>query len=287
MSWLVTKLLLVVLVTHGVRVAGTLVGPRWSGLLLGLPSTTALVLFCLARRQGLVFATLAAESSLLGLAAAVVLALAFALAAGRGWRLPGLLLLAVAGYFLVAGAFWGAGPLDLPRALLAGAAAITLGCLATGRRPRGGAPATSARSALPWPLALGLRTAIPVGCVLAVTHLAEALGAQGAGLLSTFPSTLLAVLVVTYLEDGREAAARTARAFPQGQFSTLAYLLLFQLAGPSIGLGGGICLGYAAALLTLFAVEGVCRRALPAPAILTDRGGGIGKRAELPRLATA
>ena len=85
------------------------------------------------------------------------------------------------------------------------------------------------------------------------------------------------MLVVTYLEDGREAAARTARAFPQGQFSTLAYLLLFQLAGPSIGLGGGICLGYAAALLTLFAVEGVCRRALPVPAILTDSAGGISK----------
>jgi hypothetical protein len=88
----------------------------------------------------------------------------------------------------------------------------------------------------------------------------------------------LAVLVVTYLEDGREAAARMARAFPQGQFSTLAYLLLFQLAGPSIGLGGRICLSYAAAVFTLFAVEGVCRRALPVPAILTDRGeGSVGR----------
>jgi hypothetical protein len=273
MSWFVVKLLLVVVVAHGARAAGALAGPRWGGLLLGLPTSTGIVLFCLAREQGLSFAMQATGPSVLGQAVAVVFATGFALGAGRGWRLPALLLAAVTGYLLAAGAFWWVGPPELSVALPVSALIIALGCLADRRGPA--AVGRPARPALPWPASLGLRTVLPVACVLAVTHLAEHLGPQGAGLLSAFPSTLLAVLAVTYLEDGRAAAAQTARAFPQGQFSTLAFLLVFWLAGPSAGLGGAIGLGSAAALLTLLATEGLLRRRLrQLPGHAWGRGGG-------------
>ena len=87
---------------HGFRALGRLVGPRWSGLVLGLPSTTAIVLMFCGGEQGNGAATEMAESSLLGLVAAVALPLAYAQAVRHGWPLPASLMAAIAAYAWVA-----------------------------------------------------------------------------------------------------------------------------------------------------------------------------------------
>ena len=75
---------------------------RFSGLALGLPSTTAVVLIFCGCEHGSVAATEMAESSLLGLVAAVSLPLAFSRSVRLGWPLWRAIGASVGGYMLVA-----------------------------------------------------------------------------------------------------------------------------------------------------------------------------------------
>ena len=82
------KCIVLIAVIHGLRAVGRRIGPRASGLILGLPSSTAIVLLLCGRARGCLVAAEMAESSLLGLVAAVSLPLAYAEAVRQRWRLP-------------------------------------------------------------------------------------------------------------------------------------------------------------------------------------------------------
>ena len=84
------------------RALGRLAGPRFSGLALGLPSTTAVVLIFCGCEQGSAAATEMAESGLLGLVAALALPLAFIASVRLGWPLWGAIAASVGGYIAVA-----------------------------------------------------------------------------------------------------------------------------------------------------------------------------------------
>ena len=99
---LLVKCVALIPVIHGLRAVCERIGPRLSGLILGLPSSTAIVLFLCGRERGAVGVAEMAEASLLGLVAAVALPLAYAQAVRRGWRLPGAIGAAIAAYFIVA-----------------------------------------------------------------------------------------------------------------------------------------------------------------------------------------
>jgi hypothetical protein len=251
------KILTIVVMTHGLRGLGKLAGPRWGGLILGLPCSTAIVLFFFGYERGTGYAVRAAESGILGLVAAVTLSLAYSLAIGLRWRLPRALLLAVAAYLAVAGGFS-----YLAAGGVAGRIGVaTLGVLVAAWLARriqaagdmGGTIAPSRSRAL------ALRTVVPVVCLMTVLGLKDAVGETWAGLLSTFPSTFLAVLVVTHLEAGPAVASQTARAFPLGNLSMIVFIAAFRLACPLVGLGWATAGGYGAALATLLIVEWITR----------------------------
>ena len=237
MCGLLLKCFFLVVMIHGFRILGRLAGPRWSALVLGLPSTTAIVLIICGCEWGSEAAIKMAESSLLGLAAAVALPLAYAQTVRLGWRLPVALAAAVAGYLAVAftlGCMTADGV--LPRLSIA-IFAIVAGSYCAGRLPiaeRSRAPA----SLSPFQV-MAARTAIPATYVL-VLGIAERLaGPSWAGLMSTFPSMSLVVLAVTHLEAGPAEASRIAKALPVGNTSTLAFLAAFRLASAGTGLAGG------------------------------------------------
>ena len=163
-----------------------------------------------------------AESSLLGLAAAVALPLAYAQAVRLGWRLPVALAAAVAGYLAVA---------------------FTLGCLtADGVASALGIAIFAIVAASYWagrlPIAERSRGAAALSPfqVMAAAHghtshlcagardRGALAGPGWAGLMSTFPSMSLVVLAVTHLEAGPAEASRIAKALPSGNTSTLAFL---------------------------------------------------------------
>ena len=253
MCGLVVKCAALIVMIHAFRLLGRLAGPRWSALALGLPSTTAIVLVVSGCERGIAAATEMAGSSLLGLAAAVALPLAYAQAVRLGRRLPGALVTAVSGYLVVA---------------------ATLGCLpAPGVLPRLGIALFAIASAAfcmrrlpipeenhtgatlpPWQ-AIGVRTTIPAIYVVVFASVERIAGPGWAGLVSTFPSMSLVVLAVTHLEAGSAEASRIARVLPLGNSSTLAFLAAFHIMSVKIGLAGAIIAGYAAAVTALLLIE--------------------------------
>jgi hypothetical protein len=107
-----------------------------------------------------------------------------------------------------------------------------------------------------------LRTATPVACLTATLVLVQNAEASWAGLFSTFPCTMLAVLVVTQVESGPGAAVELLRTYPIGKCGTLAFLGCFALLTPVLGPVAGYALGYLAAAGVL---AGMARSARSVP----------------------
>jgi hypothetical protein len=260
MYGLFVQIVILVAMTHGLRALGHVVGPRRCGLVLGLPTATALMLLYCGREYGVGEAMAAAESSLLGLVAAAALPLAYirAIRVAPRWLLPVLApASAIAGYVAVAAVVQivpGAGVAAHLGLSLAG---VLVACSLGRRVPIVGeepSPSTGL-----WLRHLALGTMVPGALIVMVRMVRAVGGAHWAGLFTTFPAMSLAVLVATHLEAGPEAACRMARAMPPGNLITLMFLAVFRLAGGRLGLGWGTGCGYAVALATLLALEGLVR----------------------------
>jgi hypothetical protein len=246
---------ILVAMTHALRALGHVAGPRRCGLILGLPSSTGLMLLYCGQEYGVGEAIAAAESSLLGLVAAATLPLAYAWAihvASRPLLAPAS---AIAQYVAVVVVFHfmpGAGAAARVGLSVAG---ILVACNLAHRvriTPREPRPSTG-----PWLRHLALGTLVPAALIMTVRIVRALGGTSWAGLFTTFPAMSLAVLVATHLESGPDAACRMAKAMPPGNLITFMFLAAFRLAGHRIGLGWGTVCGYAFALGTLLAIEGL------------------------------
>ncbi len=253
MCELLVKCVALIIVIHGLRAVCRRIGPRASGLILGLPSSTGIILFLCGRERGWTGAAEMAEASLLGLVAAVSLPLAYVQAVQQGWPLPGAIVASISAYFIVAsglGTLHPGGPLEclgiaLGAILLTSilAARIDLPSYSTRRFTR-----SSRWSSL-------VRTTVPALYVVVVGVASGAASPRWAGLVSTFPSMSTVLLIVTHLEEGPAEASRIARALPWANLSTAAFLAAFRFGCPFLGPDWATLLGYAAALTNLATVE--------------------------------
>jgi hypothetical protein len=246
------------------------VGPHRAGLLLGLPSTTAVAVIACGVEHGPEAASVMAGAGLLGLIPAAALPLACAGALARGWGLPRALAVAFSAYAALALAL-GHLPELTPasRVMVALAGLLTL---AHGTRidaaPGAPAPPASAPGRPSIGRARGLL--IPGVCLLVVTAVRDAAGSAWAGLLAPFPGVTLALLVATYTRHGPRAAGRLAVAVPRGCLGTLAFLAVFAATGRALGPLGAAAAGYATALAVLAAAEGsLAPGTRPRPAVTT------------------
>jgi hypothetical protein len=258
MSGLATQLVVIVVMTHGFRILGQWSGPRRGGILLGLPSTTAIVLCGADLELGLDESLRLAESGLLGLVAAVALPVVYSLAAVTKLGLPVAPCAAVAGYLAVATALSLLPAVGPSRAAGVSALGVVAAVYLAGRTGEVGSSCTAAsrgrRSR--WGT-LVLRTLIPVACVLGVHGARTIAGPDKVGLLMPFPATSLSVLVATHLESGPGPACLMARAMPIGGLGTMAFLWAFRFLTPGLGPVGGTACGYLAAACALLAIEGL------------------------------
>ncbi len=230
------QMMTLITLTHGFRALGKWVGPLRSGLLMGFPSTTALVLVGCALERGLDEATVAAEACLVGLVAAAMLPLAYARAASAGWRWPAATGAAAIGYVAVAAGLWW-----IPKPGAVGCVALSAtGLVVTchlARKTRTVDPMiTTMRRPLSVVSLFAYRTAIPTAYFLMLRVLRVVVGAGFASRFITFPGGSLAVLVTTHLEAGPGHACRMASAMPTGGLGMLAFLTVFRFGCPRLGL---------------------------------------------------
>jgi hypothetical protein len=262
------QIVMLIGLTSGLRALGRLVGPRRSGLLMGLPSTTALVLLGCGLERGLDEATVAAEACLGGLVAAATLPLAFGHAVEAGWRLPRAVGAAVLGYLLVALGLWWLPGLGAARCV----AAATLGVVVVCRLARRHRRDNEVESEPPPPAGtagarirlIATRGGVPTIYVVVIRTLRWLAGPSWSGRFITFPGGSLALLIATHVEAGPATSRRLAAAMPTGSLATLAFLAVFRFAGPVIGLGWGTVVAYMAALTALVTIDSVIGPCRPA-----------------------
>ncbi len=256
MCGLIVKCAVLTVLIQIFRALGRSAGPRFSGLALGLPSTTAVVLVFCGYEHGSSAATKMAESSLLGLVAAVSLPLAFTRSVRLGWPLWRAIGASVGGYMVVAATLGCLPEIGaVPKVMIAGAALIGAARWVVRGQEVPEASERGDRASLSGFRTMLLRTATPAVYVLLLGIFERLIGPSWAGLLSTFPSVSLVVLVVTYLEAGPTESSRVAQVLPCGNSSTLAFLAVFRLVCPEAGAGWATVAGYGAAIAALWVIE--------------------------------
>src|SRR5205823_2479730 len=195
-------LLLKVVLTPALIATATLVGRRWggtmSGWLVGLPLTSAPVVFFLALDQGTAFATTASLAVLLGTISQAAFAVAYARVAIRTGWLPA----AAAGSAVFAVATIAFQQVSLPALPAYGAVLVSLviGIVFIPRRER-----PAATDAVPPDWDLPVRIVLATGLVLVLTGIAPRIGAHLSGLLSPFP--VYAGVLATFAHRQSAAAA--------------------------------------------------------------------------------
>lgn len=254
MAIIIIKIVVIVGLTHGLRWLSQKAGPRWGGLIAGLPSTSAVMLFFLACENGEEYATHAASSGAVGLCGGSALALAFSWAAARGRSMSFALAYAGISFLGVATIVPAILSLTAPMPLfLVISACCLLAAMALSMPASTCSHAASSKQSS-W-RGMILRTIIPAACVVSVTMLSQRLGTVMTGLLGTFPCMLTSMLVVTSLEDGVPVAGKLAQVFPVGQLATLSFVIVFGLVCLITGVTGALILGFLAAIATLGTLE--------------------------------
>ena len=277
------QMVMLVGTTHLVRALGRWVGPRRGGLLMGVPSTTAMALLGFGINDGMAGATAAAELCLAGLVAASALPLAYAWAASAGWPWPRATAAAVAAYAVIASALWwlpatGAGG-------CVGVAMVGVACacqLARRLVPDVEEDEQAARTASHQGVgraSRACRIAMPVAYVSVLQTLRALAGPSVSGRFITFPGASLAVLVTSHLESGPAHTCRLASGMPFGGLGMLAFLTAFRVGGPRLGLAGGLAVGYVAALAVLAVLGRPSARSRSVLVLLSTRRKALMRRA--------
>jgi hypothetical protein len=244
------KIAITPLLVAGVSLAARWWGPTVGGLLLGLPWMTGPVLFFLGWDKGEAFAVGACIGIELGVVCIVAFVLAYAaVSAWTRWPLS-----LMAGVAAFAAAAWatqsvtllpGAATLLLPPLWAAsGAAALSL-LLALLLLPRPRSPALLA--ALPW-WDIPARMLATFALVAGIMVLADVLGPELSGIVSTYPAILTVIGTFTHHRWGRDAVLRILRGL---MLSLLTFVLFFLIVGftlPGLGLIGAFALAAATAM---------------------------------------
>ena len=250
---LLLKCLVLIAVVHGLRLLGRRFGPRASAMILGLPSSTAVILLLCGRERGISVAAEMAQASLLGLVGAVCVPLTYAQAVARGWRLPESMAASLVAYFAVAVGLGSIHPSTPLECLGISVSAIWLAAYLAGRIDAMTDTPVGFRTSARWSALV--RTAIPMVYIMIMGIAGSAASPSCAGLISTFPSMSTVLLIVTHLEEGPVQASRIARTLPLANLSTAAFLAAFRFGCPTIGLGWGTFFAYLIALMNLAVLE--------------------------------
>ncbi len=234
------KLIFTPLFIGSITLAGRRWGPAVSGLLTGLPLTSAPVSLFLVWQYGRAFAGRAAVGTLAGTSSMCLFCLAYSATAGRcRWPLS-----ALAGVcaFLLATALWNCFSWSLAPAF--GLLLLVIG-LTSRLIPRAPvAPHTAGTPKWDLPARMTLAAAFVVG----LTGFASALGPQLSGLLSPFPVFTLVLSVFTHQQEGAAAVRNLLRGIVLGVLAAAGFFLVVGLALMALPLAWTYALAAAAAL---------------------------------------
>lgn len=215
---LILKLILTPLFIAAVTLSGRKWGPAVSGLLMGLPLTSGPTSFFLSQEYGSAFASRATSGNLIGQASVCVFCLAYTLTAQKySWKISAALGL---------GAFFAALlACELFSWPLLAACALLMVVIALVSRfiPRY-AQVGGVFRAPAWDLPV--RMLIATTIVISLTAVANILGPQLSGLISSFPIFAVILTAFAHHQQGKQAATRMLRSMVIGSISLAFFYLV-------------------------------------------------------------
>lgn len=239
------KILISVATVVGLAEIAKRVDPVLSGVLLGLPLGAGLTVYFVSHEQGIDFLLPGLPWAIAGLASALVFCLAYLLAGrffakGRLGPVLGCSLVALLAFFLsglavrsqewtVVGAtvmFLAVAAANLFLLKLIPGSSVTLAKNPTGFR------------------ALVLRGLIAGLIITVVTLIAPRAGAYWTGILSSFPSTLYALLVIVHFETGNQIYPQIIRSFARSVPALAVFYIGCIALLPQLGLNRGFFVVY-------------------------------------------
>lgn len=225
--------------------SATLAGRRWgpvvNGLVVGLPLTTGPISFILANEYGLRFATKAAAGNLAGQVSMCMFCLTYSLAARRaGWKVCAATAIStfLATTFALNTVSWELLP-AFAVLLITIAGVITIVpqrdvAVSTAPPPRWDLPA---------------RIVVATTFVVALTTLANSLGPQLSGLVSTFPIFGVVFAAFTHFQQGPQATTNLLRGIVLGSISYAFFFLTIGVCLIPLGIAATYSLAFLAAML--------------------------------------
>lgn len=239
------KLILVPVLIGALSLAGRRWGPGVGGWLAGLPWTSGPVALFLALEQGTVFASNAAQGTLMGLVSVAAFCVAYSVAARRrGW--PVSLLVGWAAFLVVTPAL----NRITPPLSVAFAATVAVLALVSRALPEG--PPGEVRHSSPW-WEIPLRMAAALAMVLFITSAAASLGPRLSGLLTPFPIYATVLAAFTHQFEGATAAVTLLRGVLVGSFS---FALFFAILAGTLS-SWGLAPAFGAAALGAIVTHGI------------------------------
>ena len=238
------KLLITPIFIGSATLAGRRWGPVVNGLVVGLPLTTGPISFIIANEYGLPFATRAAAGNLAGQVSMCVFCLTYSLVAQKNnWKVSAsaAVVAFLATTFILNRVSW-----QLLPAFLILMAAIAL--VASIVPQQNVASVVSVPPRWDLPARIGIATTF----VIVLTTVANVLGPQLSGLISTFPIFGVLFAVFTHFQQGPQAASNLLRGIVLG---SMAYAAFFLTVGVCL-IPLGMALTYALALLVALLVSG-------------------------------
>lgn len=234
----------------------TLAGRRWgpivNGLVVGLPLTTGPISFILANEYGLSFASKAAAGNLAGQVSMCMFCLTYSLASRRAdWRICAA---AAISAFLVTTIVLNTVSWDLLPAFAV--LMITIGVVIKI------VPQCDVIAAPPAPPRWDLpaRMGVATTFVIALTALANSLGPQLSGLVSTFPIFGVVFAAFTHFQQGPQATANLLRGIVLGSVSYAFFFLTIGICLIPLGIATTYVLAFLAAMTVSGGVYRLTRR---------------------------
>ena len=246
---IVWKLLVSVIAVVGLSLVAEHVSARVAGVLSGYPLGSAIALFFIGIEQGNAFAAEAAEHTLAGFSASLVLVYCYYRFSKplQRWHLPVAALAGVLG-FLLAAAVLQCLPLSLVvGGLITGAAIMLFNRLFAeidnaqlGQRVRFSHGV------------LLFRALMAAATVLLITGIAELIGPAWSGLLSAFPITLFPFMLILHYSYGQAVVYTVIKNYPMGLGALLCYTLTVALLYRDWGVAWGTAGGFVVATVYLW-----------------------------------
>jgi hypothetical protein len=226
-----------IVITAGIVMTLSLIAehvrPRVAGILAGFPLGFAIVVYFYGVEQGADFASASAVYTLAGFGSILMFVGAYYLTSSRLTGLTAAILAPVIGFlaYLGTSALIRLIPFNLVGALAFGIALIFVFIILF-RRIENTIIINRARFGLKL---IAVRALLAAAAVLAITAVANQVGAQWAGLFSAFPTTLLPLLLIIHFTYGATHVHTIIKNFPQGLGSTAVFLTIVHGLYPVLG----------------------------------------------------